>query len=75
MLQGHFLGADGHRGGDLSCLAGVCGGVSPHLQCDKPSHEGRVLVLGQQWGWTCCPDRGMLLLLVVKAVMMVVSRW
>lgn len=51
------------------------GGVSPHLQYDKPSHEGRVLVLGQQWGWTCCPDRGMLLLLVVKAVMMVVSRW
>ena len=35
-----------------------------------------MLVLGQQWGWTCCPDMGMPSLLVVKAVVVVmISRW
>lgn len=42
-------GADGHCGGDLSFLVG-CWGFCPHLQCYKPDHKGRGLVLGKSRG-------------------------
>lgn len=53
--QRPFLGVGRHRGRDLSALQG-CGRSPPNF---KPDHEGRVLVLGHQWQWTCCPDTGM----------------